>query len=78
MPQNIGTMRISCDQCELLAINGHACHETGCPNSKKTWVPDRGWVLFVACHVCGCDVEVGEYCACCPETGGEDESEVQS
>jgi hypothetical protein len=27
--------RVHCDQCEMLAINGIACHEHGCPNSRK-------------------------------------------
>jgi len=26
--------RLGCSQCEALAINGKACHETGCPNDK--------------------------------------------
>lgn len=56
---------LHCDQCEMLTINGLACHETGCPNEKKTWIADRGeWVLFVACFDCGFDVEVGETCSC--------------
>jgi hypothetical protein len=47
---------VNCDQCQMLSINGVPCHETGCPNSRKTWVPDRGeWVRFVECVVCGCD-----------------------
>jgi len=24
-----------CDQCQMLAINGIACHETGCPSAWK-------------------------------------------
>jgi hypothetical protein len=55
---------MKCDQCEMLSINGTPCHEIGCPNAKKTWVPDRGWVRFVECSVCGCDVELGESCDC--------------
>jgi hypothetical protein len=63
-----------CDRCEAAMINGVFCHETGCPNSRKTWLPERGeWVLFLECFYCGCDVEKGEYCRCCPETGAEDE-----
>ncbi len=54
-----------CDQCAALMINGVFCHETGCVNQRKTWVAERGaWVRFVACHECGCDVEVGESCDC--------------
>jgi hypothetical protein len=66
-----------CDQCEALVINGVYCHETGCPNSRKTWIADRGeWVLFLECFHCGCDVEEGTYCGCCPETGGEFEEDT--
>lgn len=61
--------QISCNQCQLLGINGTPCHERGCPNSRKSWVPDRGdWVLFVRCFHCGCDVEAGTNCGCCEET----------
>ena len=56
---------MNCDQCEAAMINGVFCHETGCPNSKKTWVADRGeWVLFLPCSACGFDVEVGTVCGC--------------
>lgn len=27
--------RLRCSQCEAVAINGHPCHETGCPNARK-------------------------------------------
>ena len=54
-----------CDQCEMLSINGVPCHETGCPNARKTWVEDRQeWVLYVPCFDCGFDVEVGTVCDC--------------
>ena len=55
---------VSCDQCVMLSINGHACHETGCPNSSKTWIPERGWIKFVECRECSSDVELGEVCDC--------------
>jgi len=65
---------IHCGECEAARINGVFCHETGCPNQKKTWLADRGeWVLFIACFECGFDVEEGTYCGCCPETGAEQE-----
>ena len=54
-----------CHQCEMLSINGVACHETGCPNSKKTWVEERQeWILFTECFYCGSTVEVGTACDC--------------
>jgi hypothetical protein len=37
------TPRLKCDQCQMLSINGIACHETGCPNMRKAWV-DGEWV----------------------------------
>jgi hypothetical protein len=24
---------VKCSQCQAMVINGHACHETGCPNA---------------------------------------------
>jgi ssDNA-binding Zn-finger/Zn-ribbon topoisomerase 1 len=57
--------KISCNQCSALMINGVFCHETGCPNSKKTWVHERQeWVRFVDCRECGYPVEIGEICDC--------------
>jgi hypothetical protein len=26
-----------CNQCDSMTINGHYCHETGCPNTNKVW-----------------------------------------
>ena len=57
-------MKINCDQCDMMSINGVACHETGCPNGRKTWVEARGWVLYLDCFECGCPVEDGEVCGC--------------
>ena len=54
-----------CNQCDSAVINGVYCHEIGCPNSKKTWVPDeQAWVLFLECPICGSDVREGEFCDC--------------
>lgn len=53
---------MTCDQCEFLFINGLPCHESGCPNQRKTWVEGRGWVRMVECPECGSPVEVGEVC----------------
>jgi len=56
---------VNCNQCEMLSINGIPCHETGCPNSKKTWVVERQeWVRFVECFECGFEVEEGTGCDC--------------
>jgi len=72
------TEQMGCNQCSASVVTHGGetafCHESGCPNEKKTWVADRGeWVRFVECFICGCDVEVGEFCGCCEETGGEAE-----
>jgi hypothetical protein len=57
-----------CDSCQMSNINGVNCHEFGCPNQKKTWVPNRGWVKYNKCGECGNEVEEGE--SCC---GGDDD-----
>lgn len=63
---------IRCDSCAMVSINGTGCHETGCPNSGKTWDADRqAWVRYVACRECGCDVEQGEPCDCQIEQAAE-------
>ena len=62
-----------CNQCQMLSINGVACHETGCPNSRKTWVPEREeWVRYIQCFDCGCDVELGKACDCHDYPNDED------
>ena len=54
-----------CNQCEMLSINGIPCHETGCPNARKTWDKEReDWILYVDCFDCGYPVEVGTVCDC--------------
>ncbi len=35
--------RITCDQCQLLRINGVVCHETGCPNAWKDSKRECKW-----------------------------------
>lgn len=53
--------RVTCDQCNLLSINGIACHEHGCPNAKKTWIVGE-WVRLVRCQECGYSIPEGESC----------------
>jgi hypothetical protein len=54
-----------CDQCQILSINGLACHEIGCPNTWKTWIEDRQeWVFVLRCFYCGFPVEEGTICSC--------------
>ena len=68
-----------CDQCQQLRINGVVCHETGCPNAKKRWMPEReAWVRFVDCFECGYPVEFGEHCDCqdVEEVLADDETQI--
>ena len=56
---------MKCDQCEMLSINGVACHETGCQNRNCAWDDDRQrWIKFRECHECGDRIELGEVCDC--------------
>lgn len=68
---------MQCDQCQLARIQGLVCHETGCPNSGKTWDADReAWIKYVECFECGFDVEQGTHCDCQDfEDSNLDESE---
>ena len=43
---------MKCDQCEMLSINGIACHETGCPNEGNAWIEGE-WVKQYECPECG-------------------------
>ena len=37
--------RMKCRQCQMLAINGVATHETGCPNSRMVWsIEENDWI----------------------------------
>jgi hypothetical protein len=56
-------VKLRCDQCEALMINGVFCHETGCPNSKKTY-RYGAWIRVIECFECGCEVEDGTVCNC--------------
>lgn len=56
-------LRISCDSCEMLSIQGVACHEIGCPNSGARF-EDGCWVRYRECFICGYDAPVGQPCDC--------------
>lgn len=43
--------RISCDSCQLVAIQGLVCHETGCRNSHIN--PRTGKLYRKDCRCCG-------------------------
>jgi len=67
---------MKCDQCEMLSINGVACHETGCPNSRKSWVNGE-WVMLYECPECGTEhTDTDALAACCaPEVPTADDIE---
>lgn len=47
-------VHVACSQCQASVINGHPCHETGCPNTVHE------------CKGCGNPVERrGQYCGDC-------------
>jgi hypothetical protein len=48
-----------CDQCEVLAINGIATHELGCPNSHQH--PITGKPYRTECWECERDMPMDPY-----------------
>lgn len=60
-------VRVSCDQCQMLSINGFPCHETGCPNSRSRWDADsQTWIKQRKCFDCGCTVDADDLCCSAP------------
>lgn len=54
---------VTCDQCQMLAINGVACHERGCPNMGARWdQPTQTWIKQRECFDCGCTVDADQPC----------------
>ena len=65
---------ISCDQCQMLSINGIACHETGCPNMGARWNAESGeWIKQRKCFDCGSTVDADSECC-----NGEEDTEDRS
>jgi hypothetical protein len=59
---------LNCDQCEMLSINGIACHERGCPNMGARW-DGQQWIKQRTCFECGCTVDAdSECCSAEPES----------
>ena len=57
--------RLRCNQCEMLSINGIACHEIGCPNMHSRWDRESGeWVKRRKCFECGSMVDADDPCCC--------------
>jgi hypothetical protein len=64
-------VRIRCDQCVALMINGVFCHETGCPNTRARYDVDSGeWVKQRKCFDCGCRVDENDPCCSREELEG--------
>lgn len=38
---------VTCDSCQVMVINGHICHERGCPDAWKDEIRE--------CKACGCE-----------------------
>ena len=54
----------SCNQCEIMYINGVRCHETGCPAAWEDETRDCEW--------CGSEfVPAERYQVCCDESCAE-------
>lgn len=63
--KTVELQRITCDQCELLSINGVVCHEHGCPNSKKRFFEGE-WRNVLVCSECGEECIEGDCDSACP------------
>jgi hypothetical protein len=60
-------VRVHCDQCQMLSINGVACHERGCPNMNARWDRENNsWVKQRKCFDCGCTVDFDDPCCSAP------------
>ena len=60
-------IRLHCDQCQLLSIQGLACHETGCPNSNSRFDADsQTWIKQRKCFDCGCTIDANDPCCSAP------------
>jgi hypothetical protein len=67
------TVKIMCNSCKMLKINGVKCHETGCPDAWK----DKA----ISCFVCGFDFIPEErfqtVCNDCQNVDQDDEMETE-
>ena len=56
-------VKVKCDQCSALMINGVFCHELGCPNMGARWdVEEEQWVKQRTCVECGQRVDEDDLC----------------
>ena len=56
-------IKVTCDQCSSMVINGLFCHEHGCPNEYKSWEGEE-WVKYYKCAECGFSIKEGDLCSC--------------
>jgi len=70
---------VTCDQCEILRINGTICHETGCPNERRTWNADAcEWVRVYRCAECdSVHDDAADAAICCQEEYWADADEYE-
>lgn len=66
---------VRCDQCNMVAINGVACHETGCINTNSRYdASEDRWIKQRKCFECGCTVDADDWC-CSAEEESQSDSE---
>lgn len=72
MPR-IRAIKLSCDQCEMLSINGVACHERGCPNMGARFdAQEARWIKQRECFTCGFMVDRDDPCCDAPFDDSDD------
>jgi len=61
---------VRCDRCEMVSIQGVACHETGCQNMGARWdAESEDWIKQRTCFECGCSMDDGSLCCEAPGNG---------
>lgn len=63
---------MKCDSCQMVAINGVPCHETGCPNAGKVY-RDGEWIKQHECRECGTKHDDADDAAMCCMANEEDD-----
>ena len=67
---------MTCNQCQMVSINGIPCHEHGCPNSRSRYDATTGeWIKQRVCFDCGCTVDAED--ACCQSDELQDDVEIE-
>jgi hypothetical protein len=52
-----------CPECDMISINGIACHEIGCPNARKRYEPAEDiWITQQVCSTCGFQTDYNVPC----------------